>query len=37
MTQYLDMSLIPDNIEVITTSKIEDELEHLTTTDEIYN
>ena len=37
MVQYLDKSLIPDNIEIITTSKIEDELEHLNTKLEIYN
>ena len=37
MVQYLDLSLIPDNIEVITTNRIDDEFEHLTTTDEIYN
>jgi len=37
MVQYLDRSLIPDNIEIITTSKIEDELEHLNTKEEIYN
>ena len=37
MVQYLDKSLIPDNIEVITTSKIEDELEHLNTKLEIYD
>ena len=36
MVQYLDKSLIPENIEVITTSKIEDEIEHLTTTAEMY-
>ena len=37
MVQYLDKSLIPENIEVITTSKIEDELEHLNTKQEIYD
>ena len=37
MVQYLDKSLIPDNIEIITTSKIEDELEHLNTKQEIYD
>ena len=37
MVQYLDKSLIPDNIEIITTSKIEDELEHLNTKLEIYD
>ena len=36
MVQYLDCSVIPENIEVITTDKIEDELEHLNTTKENY-
>jgi hypothetical protein len=37
MVYYLDRYLIPDNIEVIATSKIDDELDDSNTTKDIYD